>query len=445
MASLNRRKFLASAAAFGALALTRRSLAATSRSPERLRIGLIGCGGRGTRATAQALRADPGVELHAIADLFDDQLAAFAQNLTARLAEEAQNYPDLTPAELDSTLKHRVTLAPERVFHGWDACRQLCALTEIDIVLIATPPVFHPLHLEIALHANKHVFLEKPACVDPVGARKMLELSALADAKKLSVVGGTQRRHQNSYREGMKRIHEGQIGDLVAGQCYWLQGLYGGAELRHPELDTDSMEYQLRNWPLFIWTSGDHIVEQHVHNIDVITWAFGRPPLLATAQGGRNVDLPMPRYGNRFTHFATDFDFGHGAHIVSLCRQEPGTYGNISERLIGTKGIIDFRGSQTTIVGEKSWSYTGPANNAYIQEHIDLIASVRDGRQINDIVAMTTSTLTAILGRESAYTGRSIKYDWIQQNSKLTHAPADWTFGPQPIAPLPLPGKTELV
>jgi predicted dehydrogenase len=442
----NRRQFLSTTAAAAAIsaALPRRVFAAAAQ-PQRLRLGLIGCGGRGCGAVADALLSDPNVELVALADLFGDAVENADRRIAGAIAGRSKNMgQDLTADAVGEVVKTRATVPATRRFTGWDAYKQLCALPEVDVVMMATPPVFRPIHLEAALMAGKHAFIEKPVCVDPVGARKMLELAAVADAKKLAVLAGTQRRHQANYIEAIKRIQDGQIGEIVGAQCYWLSSGYVGANLRKPEIAVEEMEYQVRNWFCFVWASGDHIVEQHVHNIDVVLWALGRTPVQCVAQGGRGVDLPMPAYGNRFSHFATEFDFGD-VSVSSFCRQEPGTFDRVSERIVGTKGVLTFGSTKAEITGEKPWSFTGPVMNSFVQEHADLFASIRAGTPINEIRAVTASTMAAITARESAYTGRALKYDWMLNKSQLNHTPATWAWGPKAIAPLPIPGKTELV
>jgi myo-inositol 2-dehydrogenase / D-chiro-inositol 1-dehydrogenase len=445
MTSIDRRTFIATTAtAAASIALPKIASAVTK--PERLRLGLIGCGGRGYGAVVDALVADPQVELVALADLFADRLDVADDILPKSLAHRASRMSiPMTDADVARTIAERATVPRERRFSGWDAYAKLCALAEVDVVLMAPPPVFRPLHLEAALNAGKHVFMEKPVCVDPEGARKMLALADVADAKKLSVVAGTQRRHQASYIEGIKRVHDGQIGEILAAQCYWLQDAYIGANLRNKEIAVEEMAYQVRNWLVFVWACGDHIVEQHVHNIDVVLWALGRLPQQCVAQGGRSVDLPMPAYGNRFSHFAAEFDFGNGLQVASYCRQEPGTFSRVSERIVGTKGVLSFLGRRAEITGEKPWAFAGDEMDPYVQEHIDLYQSIRSGRPLNEIRDVTLSTAVAILGRESAYTGRAIKYDWLMKSSRQNLTPDVWAFGPKPIAPLPIPGKTELV
>jgi myo-inositol 2-dehydrogenase / D-chiro-inositol 1-dehydrogenase len=446
MSSITRRQFVAGSAALGAATLLSKRTFAAAAKPEKLRLGLIGCGGRGYGAVADALLADPQVELVAIADLFPDRIALLDDMVARELNQRSSRMSNsLSKDDVGRMVTERANVPAERRFSGWDAYEKVCALDDVDVVLMAPPPVFRPLHLEAALRHGKHVFMEKPVCVDPVGARKMLELAKVADEKKLSVVAGTQRRHQADYLEGMKRLHDGQIGDIVAAQCYWLEDSYIGSNLRAKELAPEEIAYQVRNWLVFGWACGDHIVEQHVHNIDVILWALGRTPQQCVAQGGRGVDFPMPAYGNRFSHFASEFDFGNNVRVASYCRQEPGTFRRVSESIVGTKGVLNFVGRNTHITGEKPWTYEGNATDPYVQEHIDLYASIRNGTPLNEIRAVTTSTAVAILARESAYTGRAIKYDWLLERSQQDLTPATWAFGPKPITPLPVPGKTALV
>ena len=443
MTPLNRRQFLAttSVAAAAAAVLPRRAYASLNQ-PDKLRLGLIGSGGRGVGAVADALLADPHVELVAVADVFDDHFGNLEQRLAKSLS--GRQTGAISESAAAETVRTRATVPAERRFAGFDAYRRLCALDTVDVVLMAAPPVFRPLHLEAALAAGKHVFMEKPVCVDPVGVRKMLELAAVADAKRLSVVAGTQRRHQTRYLEAIKRVQDGQIGEIVGAQCYWLSGQYVGANLKRTDLPVEELEYQLRNWLTFVWSSGDHIVEQHMHNIDVILWALGRTPTQCVAMGGRGVDLTMPAYGNRFSHFAAEFDF-NGLLVASYCRQEPGTHGRVTERLVGTRGVLTFGSQRAEITGDKPWASAEVEANPYVQEHADLFASIRSGKVLNEIPAVTASTAAAMLARESAYTGRALRYEWLVKSSKLNLTPETWAWGPKPIAPLPVPGKTEVV
>lgn len=443
MNPISRRHFITttSVAAAAAAVLPRRAYASLNK-PDKVRLGLIGSGGRGVGAVADALLADPATELVAVADAFADQYAGLDERLTKALASRQD--ADISQSQAVEMVKKRATVPGAARFSGFDGYQKLCAMDTVDVVIMAAPPVFRPLHLEAALAAGKHVFMEKPVCVDPIGVRKMLELAKVADAKKLSVVAGTQRRHQAKYVEAIKRVQDGQIGEILGAQCYWLAGYYVGSNLKRTDLAVEEMEYQVRNWLTFIWTSGDHIVEQHMHNIDVVLWALGKPPTQCVALGGRGVDLPMPAYGNRFSHFAAEFDFD-GLQVASYCRQEPGAYDRVSERIVGTKGVLDFGRRRAEITGEKPWTSAENETNPYVQEHVDLIASIRAGKPLNEIPDVTHSTAAAMLARESAYTGRSLKYDWLLNKSQLNLTPDSWTWGPKPIAPMPIPGKTELV
>jgi len=301
-----------------------------------------------------------------------------------------------------------------------------------------TPPQFRPLHLAAAVEAGVHIFAEKPVAVDPVGARRVLRVAELAAQKKLAFVAGTQRRHSADYLETMARIKDGAIGELVGGSCYWLQeGLWHRG--RQPEWS--EMEYQMRNWLYFSWLSGDHIVEQHMHNIDVMNWAFGGPPMKAYGMGGRQ-SRTDPKYGDVWDHFSVEFEYANGVRVQSLCRQVPGTSTRVTERLVGTKGSARPSG---TILGAQAWKFEGQLKNPYEQEHIDLVRSIRAGTPLNEGRQVAESTLTAILGRMSAYTGREVSYGWLLESSKLDLTPPAFAWGDAPPVVVPVPGQTPLV
>jgi len=315
---------------------------------------------------------------------------------------------------------------------GWDAYKKVIE-SGVDMVILATPPGFRPIHFAAAIEAGKHVFFEKPVGVDPVGIRKVIEYAKKAKEKKLAVVAGTQRRHQKSYNEAMKRIHDGAIGEIVAARCYW----NGDTPWRNPrkEGETD-MEYQLRNWYHYTWLCGYHIVEQHVHNLDVMNWALQGHPVSAVAVGGKQVRVE-PEYGNGWDHFAVDFEYPNDVHVLSMCRHWPGTPGNVSEAVVGTKGKSNC---SSRITGPNEWSLQGGDNKPYVQEHTDLIASIRSGNPLNEAEQVATSTLTAIMGREAAHTGQIIKWDQFL-NSDLDLSPPKYENGPLPPPPVWKPGK----
>jgi predicted dehydrogenase len=414
---LSRRDFLKGSAAVTAAMITSQGLTgAYAAGSDRIRVGLVGCGGRGTGAAGDCVGSAPNVELVAMGDLFGDHLNSSRRRLS-RLGE-----------------KNKVT--DERAFSGFDAYRKVID-SGVDLVLLCTPPAFRPMHLKAAIEAGKHVFMEKPVAVDPAGIRTVIEASDMAAAKKLGVVAGTQRRHQNGYVETMKRIHDGAIGDIVSAQCYWNQG---GLWSRERQSGWSDVEWQVRNWLYFTWLSGDHIVEQHVHNLDVINWALRAHPVKALGMGGRQVRT-APVYGNIYDHFTIEYEYPNGARVMSMCRQIEGTASRVSEFLIGTKGTSNPAGS---IRGETSWRHEGPRNGPYQQEHTDLINSIRAGKPLNEGRQIAESTLTAIMGRMSAYTGQEVTWEQAL-GSKLDLVPQQLAFGPMPVEPVAIPGQTKLV
>jgi len=384
-----------------------------------IRIGVIGCGGRGTGAAIDAVNSAPGVEILALFDPFQDRIDKSLKTLREKV-----------PAA--------VKVTPETCFTGLDGYKKLLAIKAINYIVTAAPPGFRPIHLKAAIEAGKHVFMEKPVAVDPVGVRSVIASSELAAKKGLAIVAGTQRRHQASYIELLKRIHDGAIGEIVGAQCYWNQGELWVIK-QTPEMS--DMEWQCRNWLYFSWTSGDHIVEQHVHNIDVVNWAFGATPVKVMGMGGRQVRT-APEYGNIFDHFAVEFEYSNGARVMSMCRQTPGCADRIEEKIVGTKGHAFGYGE---IAGPNAWKFEGEEPNPYVVEHTDLIASIRAGKPLNEGKRIAESTLCAIMGRMSAYTGRAISWDWAMNASKLDLTPAKFAFGPNPVDPVAVPGQTPLV
>ncbi len=407
--SVTRRQFLTNSAAVSASVL----LAGAGRNSafaaggDTLRVGLIGCGGRGTGAAINCIDSSEGVQLVAMGDLFGDRL----ENSMRRLQKKK---------------KDAVKVTKDTCFTGFDAYKKVLD-SDVDMVILATPPHFRPIQFEAAVDAGKHVFMEKPVATDPAGARRMLAAAEKADEKNLRVVAGTQRRHHPGYIREMKNIHDGAIGELVAGQCYWNMGTLWH---RGRKEEWSEMEYQIRNWLYFTWLSGDHIVEQHVHNIDVINWAFGGPPVSAYGVGGRQVRTGE-KWGNIYDHFTIEYVYKNGARVMSMCRQMAGTSGRVSERVVGTKGASNCR--------------SGGGGNPYVLEHAHLIKAIRSGKPLNEAKRVTESTLTAIMGRMSAYTGRELKWDWVLNSSKLDLSPEKYEFGPAPTRPVAMPGKTKLV
>ena len=394
-----------------------------------VRVGVIGCGGRGTGAAMNVMEAADGVEIVALGDLMPDRIAECRAELTKAAAK--------TPA-----LAAKLKVTDERCFSGFDNFEKVLA-TDINYVILASPPGFRPKHLAAAVAAGKHIFTEKPVAVDSAGIRSVLATHKLAVQKGLGVGAGTQRRHQAEYLAMIKRIHDGAIGDVVSGQVFWNQeGLWNKAR----EASWSDAEWQIRNWLYFTWLSGDHIVEQHVHNIDVANWVLNAHPIRATGVGGRQWRTD-PKFGHVYDHFGIDFEYASGARVMSMCRQIDGTAGRIAESFGGTKGsaILGDR-APGRILGPNAWTLEKPAKpfvSPYVQEHIDLIASIRAGKPYNELQQVAESTLTAIMGREAAYTGQEITWEQVL-NADQDLTPPSLALGPLPVPSVAMPGRTKL-
>jgi len=436
---ISRRNFIRASAAISIAAVLPTKERLFAAGSDKLRVGLIGCGSRGTGAAKNCLDAAPNVELVAMADLFKDRLQLSLHQLKTNDKEQMTDWSSSTLWQN----AHKVKAAEDTCFVGFDAYKKLIAC-DVDLIILATPPHFRPAHLKAAIEAGKHLFMEKPVAVDPVGVRSIIASSELAEKKGLAIVAGTQRHHQNHYIELIKRVHDGQIGEIVAAQCYWNEddSANWGVFKRQP--DWSDMEWQLRNWFFFTWLCGDHIVEQHLHNIDAVNWAIGTHPVTAMGMGGRQVRTG-PEYGNIFDHFAVEYEYPNGARVLSMCRQTDGCHYRVSENIVGTKGSLHTDGVAGYIKGQNPFKYDGPNVNPYLQEHIDLINSIRTGKPINEGRRVAESTLTAIMGRMSAYTGRALKWDWVMNASKLDLSPPSYEFGDLPVRPVAVPGKTKLI
>jgi predicted dehydrogenase len=386
-----------------------------------IRIGLIGCGGRGTGAVGDAISSSAGVTLVAMGDMFPDRLTSSRAGLSEKFGKA-------------------IDVTPDRSFTGLDAYKKVIA-SDVNYIILATPPGFRPIHLAAAVAANKNIFTEKPVAVDGPGIRAVLEVYEQSKAKGLGIAAGTQRRHQTGYLETMKRIQDGAIGNILSARCYWNQGGLWKKD-RQPEW-TDA-EWQLRNWLYFTWLSGDHIVEQHVHNIDVVNWAMNGHPVSANGMGGRQVRT-SPDYGHIFDHFAIDYEYANGTPLASQCRQIQGCANNVTEALVGEKGTCQLdNGGKYSITGQKAWKFEGEDNRPYVQEHTDFIASIRAGKPYNELKTVAESTMTAIMGRMSAYTGKVVTWEQAL-NSKEQLMPPGLTLGPLPTPAVAVPGQTPLV
>jgi len=418
--STTRRDFLktTTAAAIGTAVLPDSSaFAGYVAGSDAIRIGVIGCGGRGTGAVQDALGSSQGVTLVAMGDLFPDRLASSRKSLTEKYGKA-------------------IEVTDDRAFTGFDAYKKVLA-SDANYIILATPPGFRPIHLAAAVESGKNIFTEKPVAVDGPGIRSVLETYEKARAKGLGIAAGTQRRHQTGYLETMKRIHDGSIGNILSARCYWNQGALWKRD-RQPQWS--DAEWQLRNWLYFTWLSGDHIVEQHVHNIDVVNWAMGTHPVKANGMGGRQVRT-SPDYGHIFDHFAIDYEYENGTTLMSMCRQIEGCDKSVSEALIGDKGRSQV--DKYEITGAKAWKFTEQDNRPYVQEHTDFIASIRAGKPYNELKTVAESTLTAIMGRMSTYSGKVVTWDQAL-NSQETLMPSGLTLGPLPTPPVAVPGQTPI-
>ncbi len=422
-----RRDFLetTSLAAVGALAALAIPAHAHAAGSDLLKIGLVGCGGRGTGAAREALNADPNVKLWAMADAFEDRLESSLKSL----AQE-----DVAP---------KLDVAPERRFVGFDAYKNVIECC--DVVLLCTPPQFRPLHLTAAVDAGRHVFAEKPVAVDAPGVRRALAACEAAKAKGLSVVSGLCLRSDFGIRETVKRIHDGAVGNIVALQA---NDYRGGRWSKPRQPEWSDMLYQMRNWYNFTWLSGDFNVEQHVHFLDVCAWVMNNEyPVRAVGLGGRQV-LTAPEFGNIYDHFSVTYEYASGAKLFSNCRQQPGCVGDMSAHVLGSKGTVDISERKRGLViksEQGNWTYDGPANDVYQTEHDELFASIRSGTPINNGEYMAKSTLLAIMGRMAAYTGQEITWEMaLDSQEDLTPPAYDWST-PLAEPAIAVPGLTRFV
>ena len=318
-------------------------------------------------------------------------------------------------------------------------------MREVDIVMLTTPPAFRPQMVKAALEGNKNIFMEKPGAVDPVGVRSLLASAKLADDKGLSIVVGTQQRWQPQYQELIKRIHDGKLGDIVGGQAYWNWG-DSMWHFQHRKPNWSDMEWQIRCWPYFVWLSGDHIVEQHLHNMDVINWAVGTHPTMCLGMGGRQVRTG-PEFGNIYDHFTVEYEYPGGIRVMSMSSQIKGSTPRVGERVVCTKGATyttRASGHIDDTRGRRIFNYDNHIHSGEVAQYANLIKSIRRGNPINECKRLAESTMTVIMGRMSAYTGRAMKWDWAIK-SKLDLSPEKYELGDLPVRPVSMPGKTKLI
>ena len=411
---------------------------------EKLKAGLIGCGGRGTQAVQDMLAGTENVELVAMADMFEDRLEGSLRELRGKElrlnryigAEVMRNgtIHNLTEEEVRSAIASRVTVAPDMRFMGPDAYKKLIA-TDVDIVMLATPPGYRPMHFEAAIEAKKHVFCEKPFGTDPVGVRRSMAAARKSEDLRLTVVSGAQRRFQRPYMETIEKIQNGAIGEITGTYAYWVGTPVIQVKARDPKWS--DAEFQHRSWYSFVWICGDQIVEQHLHNIDVSNWVMGMHPVKVRASGGTAWRPKEEIYGNIYDHIDAEYIYPNGVIMSSHCRQyrrQPGTYMNVSELVVGSKGRSNCRDMA------KDW------NDPYMQEHIAMVNSIRgDGPYTNHAMAVAESTMTCIMGREAAYSGREITWNDIMM-SQQDLMPKDLSNNAKiPVRPLPVPGEYQFV
>lgn len=423
----SRRTFLKHSAVAGSTlaAMSVPTYAHAAGVDETLRVGLVGCGGRGTQAAEQALNADPNAKLVAMGDAFMDRAQKSLRNLKRK-----------------RKIADRLAVDEASMFDGFDNFKHV--VDHSDVVLLATPPHFRPEHLRYAVEKGKHVFVEKPVAVDAPGVRHVMESCRMAKEKDLSIVSGLCWRYDFGVRAIMKKIlEEDAIGDIIAVESH-----YNAGELWHrgDESEWSQMEYQMRNWLYFSWLSGDHIAEQAIHSLDKTAWLLGDiQPTEAMALGGRQARTDA-KYGNVFDHFSVFYKYPTGQHVYFTCRQQDKTDRLVDERVLGTKGqailldghvIYDRNGKET-------WRYEGPKPNMWQQEHVELFQALREGKTINNGDYMCNSTMLAVMGRLAGYTGKTLSWDeCINDQQRLGPTEYAWTdFTPEPVA---IPGKTKLM
>ena len=421
---MNRREFVKGAATVSAGSMLVSANGLFAAGSQKMKVALIGCGGRGTGAAINFLNAGPNLEIVALSDVFQDRIDKCRQDIKDQKGVE---------------------IADENCFVGLDAYKQVLE-QDINYVILATPPYFRPEQFKAAVEARKHIFTEKPVAVDPVGARSIMASAKQAETAGLCVITGTQRHHQRDYVEVYRRVAgEGAIGHIVSANAYWNQ-----SKLWHRDRlsDWSDMEFMIRDWVNWTWLSGDHIVEQHIHNIDVINWFTGKFPVSAVGMGSRQ----RRPTGDQYDNFSVDFIYDGDVHMHSMCRQINGCTDNVSEYIRGTNGYTNCQDTIWNTDGTEQFSYEYPldedgepmknvAVSPYDQEHIDLITAIRTGEYVNEAEFTAKSNLTAIMGRISAYTGKMVTWDEMM-SSDLKIGPEVLEMGPVDLkAIIPVPGS----
>ncbi|MFT6793799.1 MAG: myo-inositol 2-dehydrogenase/D-chiro-inositol 1-dehydrogenase [Rubritalea sp.] len=425
MNNFSRRHFVKSTAAIGALtSISAFGINKNTPNDKEIRIVLVGCGGRGKGAAYQAMNVRKGIKIVAVADAFED-------NAKEGLAYLKKANPD------------QVDVADENVFHGFDAYKKAIDV-ECDLVILATPPHFRPIHLEYAVNKKKHVFMEKPVAVDGYGVRSVLKSSEIAEANGLMLAVGLQRHHQYDYREAVEKCQTGAIGEFQYARVWWNSS---GVWTRPRKPGMSEMEYQMRNWYYFNWLCGDHIVEQHIHNLDVVNWVKGEHPTKCSGMGGREVRTSK-EHGEIFDHFFTEYEYADGSHMFSQARHMPKCDSRVQEIVHGSKGSCDF--GKRRISGENEWRFKGRKVSGHQEEWFHLIAALDKGEVYNEGQNGAEATLTAIMGRMASYSGVSVTWE-DAMNSDLRLAPESYAWDANPptlpdksgFYSIPVPGMTK--
>jgi predicted dehydrogenase len=379
-----------------------------------IKVALVGCGGRGTGAAMQALLSKQNVKLVAMADAFRDRLDDCYKALTSEDNEEGN-------------VKAKVNVPEGNRFVGFDGYSKAIALA--DVVILTTPPGFRPIHFAEAIRQGKHVFMEKPVATDPAGIKKVLETAEIAKQKKLNVVVGLQRHYQNSYRELYKRVKDGMIGEITSGQVWWNND---GVWVNPRKDGQTEMEYQMRNWYYFNWLCGDHINEQHIHNIDVMNWFKGAYPVKAQGMGGRQVRTGK-EFGEIYDHHFVEYTYADGTVLNSQCRHQKGTYAKVDEMIVGTKGTVFCNDARITSKGNTLYQYDkAQENNPYQSEHDELFAAIAKGEyKFADADNGAKATMTAVMGRMATYSGQVIDFDQAL-NSGISIMPKTFAWDAKP-------------
>jgi len=419
----SRRDFIKTSAAASLASLTAGIPGAYAAGSDKIRVGLIGCGGRGAHDTKNCLNAAKNVELVAMGDMFKDRLQGCLAHLKAKAGDKIQVPEDAR-------------------FLGFDAFKKVLQ-TDVDLVILTTPPHFRAEHARAAIEAGKHVFMEKPVAVDPTGVRSVIETAKLADEKNLTILAGTQMRRLANLVAVVDKIREGAIGDLTSGLCLRMGGgmLDWGPSPR--QKDWSDMEWQLRRWLFMDWLSGDFVAEMHVHNLDIMNWALDGHPTKVVAQGGRFVRTD-PKYGNAYDMFSAEFEYEGGIRVGYMGRQVEGGSSRCDQRVFGTKGVAYMDFANSIIEGENPFKYDGPSPHPEVKQHADQIDAIRNNKHLNEGKRIAESSLTAIMVRMSAYTGNAISWKYAL-NSKLDLRPPKYEMGDLPMPEVSIPGKTKLV